>query len=68
MRLDMSPAAISARLRSASALSDLAPEQRLSAKLDMRPAALTARLREAAALLELCQRLQARDRPETEPR
>ena len=58
MSIDMSPRAISARLRQASELArDLAPARRLSTKLDMSPAALSARLREAAALLELCHEL-----------
>jgi lambda repressor-like predicted transcriptional regulator len=59
MSIDMSPAAITARLRCASDLvRDLSPERRLDTKLDMSPAAITARLREAAALLELCRKLQ----------
>jgi len=59
MRVDMSPFAITQRLRYASDLSrDLAPERRLDTKVDMRPAAITARLREAAALLELCRKLE----------
>ena len=58
MKVDMSPFAITQRLRYASNLSrDFAPERRLDTKVDMRPAATTARLREAAALLELCQKL-----------
>ena len=55
--LDMSPQAITARLREVSALSDLAPERRLEGKIDMSPPAITARLRECAALLELCEKL-----------
>lgn len=58
--LDMSPEAISARLRQISALADLAPERRLEGKIDMSPQAITARLREAAALLELCEKLAQR--------
>jgi hypothetical protein len=59
VQLDMSPAAVSARLRFVSDLStDLAPERRLDSKLDMSPAATSARLKECAALLELCQKLQ----------
>lgn len=58
--LDMSKAAITARLRIASALSDLHPERRLDAKLDMSPSAITKRLREASDLLEVCRKL-ARD-------
>jgi hypothetical protein len=59
-RPDMSAAAISARLRTVSALSDLAPERRLDAKINMSPEAISARLREAAALLELCNKLAQR--------
>ncbi|HKU43818.1 MAG TPA: hypothetical protein VJR89_36915 [Polyangiales bacterium] len=59
MSLDMSPSAITARLRRASDLArDLSPERRLDPKLDMSPSAITARLREAAALLELCRKLE----------
>lgn len=54
---DMSQAAITERLRIASALSDLHPERRLDAKIDMSPSAITKRLREASDLLELCRRL-----------
>ena len=57
---DMSASAISARLRAASELSDLAPERRLDAKIDMSPQAISARLREAAELLEVCSRLAQR--------
>ena len=53
-RPDMSSDAITARLRHASGLSDLAPEKRLEGKLDMSAAAVTARLKEAASLLQLC--------------
>jgi hypothetical protein len=58
--LDMSPQAITARLREISAISDLAPERRLEGKIDVSPQAITARLREAAALLELCEKLSQR--------
>ena len=54
---DMSGAAIVARLRLASALSDLHPDRRLDAKLDMSPSAITRRLREASDLLDICRRL-----------
>jgi Trp operon repressor len=58
--LDMSAAAITARLRFASELvSNLAPERRLETKLEMSPAAITRRLRECAALLDTCRRLEA---------
>jgi hypothetical protein len=56
-RIDMSKAAITERLRRASAVSDLSPERRLEGKIDMSPKAITARLREAAALLDLCSAL-----------
>jgi hypothetical protein len=55
---DMSAAAIVARLRLASALSDLHPDRRLDAKLDMSPSAITRRLREASDLFDLCRRLE----------
>ena len=59
MNVDMSPRAITARLRQASELArDLSPERRLDTKIDMSAAAITARLREAAALLELCRKLE----------
>lgn len=57
--LDMSAAAITARLRASGAQSDLSPETRLDAKLDLSPAGITARLREVSALCELCRRLAA---------
>jgi hypothetical protein len=53
----MDKAAITERLRRASALSDLTPERRLDGKIDMSKSAVTARLRECADLLELCRRL-----------
>ncbi len=62
MSVDMSPDAITERLRSASALADLSPETRLEAKIDMGAQAITARLKEAAALLEVCLAL-GRSRP-----
>jgi hypothetical protein len=52
--VDMSPEAITERLRVASALSDLSPARRLDGKLDMSPAGIMKRLREASELLELC--------------
>jgi hypothetical protein len=57
--LDLSPAAISARLRRASELADLDPALRLEAKLDLSPAGITRRLREASDLLDLCRMLAA---------
>ena len=58
----MSPVAITARLRRASDLADLAPSRRLDAKLDMSPSGITRRLREASELLDLCRAL-ANSRP-----
>ena len=55
---DMSSAAVTARLKHISAISDLEPGRRMEGKLDMRPAAVSARLRESAALLDLCRRLE----------
>lgn len=56
---DMRPGSVAARLREASALSDLSASRRLDAKIDLSAAAITARLREAAALMQLCERLRA---------
>ncbi len=63
--LDMSPEAISARLRAASQMSDLSPDRRLDAKLDMSSAGVTARLREASDLYDACLRLAALGRDAT---
>lgn len=61
MTLDLSAAAIEARLREVSRLAgSLRPADRLEAKLDMRGGAVAARLREASDLLDLCRKL-ARD-------
>jgi hypothetical protein len=57
--VDMSPAAVTARLRHVASLSDLTPERRLDAKLDLSPAGITRRLAEASDLLQLCQTLAA---------
>jgi hypothetical protein len=54
MSVDMSPAAISARLRHAAELSDLRTEMRLAFKVDMSPAGISARLREVERLRRLC--------------
>ena len=56
--VDLSPDAVTARLRMASDLADLRPGHRLDAKIDLRPAAVTARLRIASELQELCRELQ----------
>jgi hypothetical protein len=57
-RLDLSPRAVTARLRAASALADLRPEHRLDAKLGLTAAGITARLKLASELRDLCARLQ----------
>jgi hypothetical protein len=56
--LDMSAAAIEARLRRASDLAgSLRPEDRLDTKIDLSGAGVAARLREASDLLDLGQAL-----------
>jgi hypothetical protein len=55
----MTARAITARLRTASAASDLRPDRRLDAKLDMTERGITARLRQVAALLALSHKLAA---------
>ncbi len=57
--IDMTPAAITERLRRASAASRLETGRRLDAKLDMSPAGITARLRQVEALRRLCATLVA---------
>lgn len=58
MSLDMSAAAVDARLREASRLAgSLRPEDRLAAKIDLSAAAVAARLQEASDLLDLCRAL-----------
>jgi hypothetical protein len=60
MSVDLSPAAIAARLRLASDLSaPLHPELRLATKIDLSGPAIARRLREASDLRELCRRLAA---------
>jgi hypothetical protein len=59
MRVDMSPAAITARLQRVSDLADLRPERRLDHKIDMSPQAITDRLRRVDELNRLCQTLGA---------
>lgn len=51
--------AIAARLREASAASDLSADKRLDAKLDTSAAAIESRLREASDLLAACRQLAA---------
>jgi hypothetical protein len=58
MSVDMSGAAIAARLREASRLAgSLRPEARLETKLDMSGATVAARLKESSDLLDLCREL-----------
>jgi hypothetical protein len=52
--LDMSPAAVTERLREMSRLSDLRTAHRLAAKVDMSPAAVTRRLRRQSELRRTC--------------
>lgn len=54
--VDMSPAAVGARLRRLSALSDLATARRPATKVDMSPAAVTRRLRTQSMLRSACLR------------
>lgn len=68
MSVDLSGAAIEARLREASRLAgDLRPETRLHTKIDLSGAGVAARLREASDLFELCRALgrAGRQRPGT---
>ena len=51
---DLTPTAVSRRLREAAAASRLARGERLSAKIDMSPGAVAARLRKASALRDFC--------------
>jgi hypothetical protein len=58
MNVDMSAAAVEARLRSASALAgSLRPEDRLAEKIDLSPAAVAKRLQLASDLLDACRAL-----------
>ena len=52
--IDMSASAVTARLRRASAASDLRTENRLTYKLDMTPRGITTRLQKVEALRRLC--------------
>jgi hypothetical protein len=51
---DMAPASLTARLRLASARSDLRISRRLDCKLDMSAAGITSRLRKVEALRRFC--------------
>ena len=70
MSVDLSAAAIDARLRKASQLAgSLRPERRLDAKLDMSGAGVAARLKTASDLLDLCRELGRQGRGQaTSPR
>lgn len=57
MSVDMSPEAVTARLREVSRLADLRPENRLASKVDMSPEGVTRRLRQVSQLRRLCLRL-----------
>lgn len=58
MSVDMSAAAIEARLRAASAMAgSLRPEHRLETKVDLSAKGVEARLRMASDLLDLCRAL-----------
>ena len=59
MSIDMSSAAIAARLREASRRADLRTEKRLHGKVDMSPGAIARRLREVEQLRRLCLKLAA---------
>lgn len=54
MTVDMSPEAVSARLRKAAELTDLTLGKRLHAKVDYSPEAISARLRQVEELRRLC--------------
>jgi len=62
-RADMSPRAVSLRLRELGDMSDLSPERRLRTKVDMSSSAVSRRLRSVGEALELCRRLAARPAP-----
>jgi hypothetical protein len=52
--IEMSPAAVTERLRRAAAQSDLRTESRLLPKLDMTPAGVTRRLEKVESLRRFC--------------
>jgi hypothetical protein len=54
MSVDLSAAALTARIERASELSDLSAHRRLEGKLDMSADGVSRRLREAFELLEFC--------------
>ena len=53
-KVDMSPEAVTERLREMSRLSDLRTENRLATKVDMSPAAVARRLRRQSELRRAC--------------
>lgn len=55
--VDMSPEAVSARLREVGAISDLEASKRLEGKIDYSPEGISARLREVEQLRRLCEGL-----------
>ena len=57
-KLDMSPEAVTRRLRDAAALSDLSVTRAMEGKVSLAPAAVSARLRTVARLRSLGLRLQ----------
>jgi hypothetical protein len=64
MSIDLSAAAIEARLRATSAMAgSLRPEDRLETKIDLSRAGVEARLRMASDLLEVCRALKRPSRP-----
>ena len=67
MSTDMSPAAVSARLRRAAELSDLRMDRRLDAKIDYSPEAVDRRLRKVSDLRRLCLNLASSAADPAEP-
>jgi hypothetical protein len=53
-KVDMSPRAVSARLRAVSECSDLDSSRRLDAKINLSPNAISERLATVSALRDLC--------------
>jgi hypothetical protein len=67
MSVDLSAAAIDARLRKASQIAgSLRPERRLDTKLDLSATGVANRLKTASDLLDLCRKL-ARKAPPADP-
>lgn len=57
MKLDLSAAAITARIAQVSAQADLDPRRRVHAKVDMSEAGITRRIQAVSEMLELCRAL-----------